>query len=670
LVKYLKEFEKNSDRYLKDDDYVRENYNFFKNFIKKENLKKAEWKDFQKMGNYIHSFKSMAIAKANALGNPNHPIEHYRNSFLYLIYGEDPEEQRIRNFCENEVYILKYFGNSAIGEIIGNALAADFIFMNRRDKFALEFLGYSPKYKRGDKFIDKFLKFNEAAKPIVEKYEKFVGRKTDLPINLEVDQFFSYLYDTYSKKETKIKDTQSDDFEKQYWLLAPGREAKHWQDFQENNIVAIGWDKINNIREFANKKQMEDELIKQYGYKNKPIMNSKCLDEFANKLKKGDLVFIKQGRKIILGFAIIESDYFYDSNRDHFKHCRKVKWLKTGEWKYKHTFALKTLTNITKYPEFVEELKTLLEIEETTPDVVDEIQPKSITSYSSEQALKELFIEEDKLQSIINTLKYKKNIILQGAPGVGKTYIAKRIAWSIMGEKDKSRVEMIQFHQSYSYEDFIQGYRPTDEGGFEIKNGVFYDFSKKAQRNPEKEYFFIIDEINRGNLSKIFGELMMLIEKDKRGKDFAIPLTYSKNEVERFYLPENLYFIGTMNTADRSLAMVDYALRRRFGFITLEPAFTKPKFKKYLADYKVPKELIAIIIERMNSLNENINKDNKNLGEGYRIGHSYFCPVNENDNDIEWYKSVIKNEIEPLLKEYWFDNKELVKAEIKKIMDV
>lgn len=286
--------------------------------------------------------------------------------------------------------------------------------------------------------------------------------------------------------------------------------------------------------------------------------------------------------------------------------------------------------------------------------------------YTFKDALKELFIEQTELEEIISTLKYKKNIILQGAPGVGKTFIAKRIAYTIMGEIDNSRVEMIQFHQSYSYEDFIQGYRPTDNGGFEIKNGIFYEFCKKAQENSDKEYFFIIDEINRGNLSKIFGELMMLIEKDKRGNKFAIPLTYSKNDDEKFYLPENLYFIGTMNTADRSLAMVDYALRRRFGFITLEPAFGKEKFKSFLKDKKVPEELIKIINEKMLELNKLIQDDDKNLGEGYRIGHSYFCPDEDTKPDYEWLKYVLKNEIQPLLEEYWFDDKQNVKEQIKK----
>ena len=187
--------------------------------------------------------------------------------------------------------------------------------------------------------------------------------------------------------------------------------------------------------------------------------------------------------------------------------------------------------------------------------------------YAKKQLLEEVFFDEHFVDLTIENLLYKKNIILQGPPGVGKTYIARRIAYAIMGKKYERQVNTVQFHQSYSYEDFIQGYRPTAQGGFRLKSGIFYRFVKHAQADPDNKYFFIIDEINRGNLSKIFGELMMLIESDKRGPDFAIPLTYSEVDNDTFYLPENLYLIGTMNTADRSLAMVDYALRRRFAFI-------------------------------------------------------------------------------------------------------
>lgn len=290
--------------------------------------------------------------------------------------------------------------------------------------------------------------------------------------------------------------------------------------------------------------------------------------------------------------------------------------------------------------------------------------------YTLSDALKELFMEEDEFLFILNRLKAKKNIIIQGPPGVGKTFIAKRLAYCQMGVKDNSRVQMIQFHQSYSYEDFIQGFRPNDEGKFDLRTGVFYQFCKIAQEDQDNSYFFIIDEINRGNLSKIFGEVLMLIETDKRGQEFAVPLTYSKDGRETFFIPPNLHIIGTMNTADRSLAMVDYALRRRFGFIYLEPKFSSQKFMQFLENANVENHIITKIVDRMTQLNNTIDEDTKNLGSGYQIGHSYFCPDSQEvDFDVEWYRSVIKSEIEPLLEEYWFDDKQKVEKLVKYLLE-
>lgn len=291
--------------------------------------------------------------------------------------------------------------------------------------------------------------------------------------------------------------------------------------------------------------------------------------------------------------------------------------------------------------------------------------------YLLTDALKGLFMEEDEFIYILNRLKIKKNIILQGPPGVGKTFIAKRLAYCLMGAKDNSKIQMIQFHQSYSYEDFIQGFRPNGEGNFNLINGVFYQFCKIAQEDPGNLYFFIIDEINRGNLSKIFGEVMMLIEPDKRGPEFAVPLTYSKDGRDTFSIPSNLYIIGTMNTADRSLAMVDYALRRRFGFICLGPKFSSLKFIQFLEDFNVEKEIISKIVDRMTQLNDTIGEDTKNLGNGYQIGHSYFCPYSQEQEeyDEEWYHSIIKSEIEPLLEEYWFDDKQKVEKLLKYLLE-
>jgi 5-methylcytosine-specific restriction protein B len=229
-----------------------------------------------------------------------------------------------------------------------------------------------------------------------------------------------------------------------------------------------------------------------------------------------------------------------------------------------------------------------------------------------------------------------------------------------MGERDDSRIEMVQFHQSVSYEDFIQGYRPTEEGSFKLKNGIFYKLCARALKNPEKPYFLIIDEINRGNLSKIFGELLMLIENDKRSPEYAINLMYSDAEESRFYVPKNVHIIGTMNTADRSLAVVDYALRRRFAFFTLRPEF-QGKFKKYLGSHDVGIEMIDKIVNSLNNLNIAISDD---LGPGFEIGHSFFTPTDKLNFDEDWYKGIIEFEIIPLLQEYYFDDAKMLQSKI------
>lgn len=269
------------------------------------------------------------------------------------------------------------------------------------------------------------------------------------------------------------------------------------------------------------------------------------------------------------------------------------------------------------------------------------------TSYTKKDFLSEVYMSENQYDRLSGVLLNKMNLILQGAPGVGKTFTAKRLAYSLMGEKDDSRIEFVQFHQNYSYEDFVMGYRPSGDS-YELKYGIFYQFCKKAENQPDKKFFFIIDEINRGNLSKIFGELLMLIEKDYRGTK----ATLAYNGMP-FSVPKNLYIVGMMNTADRSLAMIDYALRRRFSFFEMTPAFESKGFKEYQhsLDNRTFNELISEIVK----LNGEISRD-KSLGKGFCIGHSYFCGKTKETCTNEWMQSVVNYDILPMLSEYWFDD--------------
>ncbi len=267
--------------------------------------------------------------------------------------------------------------------------------------------------------------------------------------------------------------------------------------------------------------------------------------------------------------------------------------------------------------------------------------------YTKEDFLSAVYMDAARYEVLAALLRNKKNVILQGAPGVGKTFTAKKLAYTMMGEKNDSRIEIIQFHQSYSYEDFIMGYRP-DGADFKLIEGIFYRFCQTAANHPDKEYFFIIDEINRGNLSKIFGELLMLIEKDYRGTKAT--LAYDGRS---FFVPENLYIIGMMNTADRSLAMIDYALRRRFSFFGMEPGFNSEGFQQYQAG--LDSETFNALIEQIKVLNKEIVED-KSLGRGFCIGHSYFCGRKAGECTIDWMRSVVEFDILPMLSEYWFDD--------------
>ncbi|HOS45698.1 MAG TPA: AAA family ATPase [Paludibacter sp.] len=284
-------------------------------------------------------------------------------------------------------------------------------------------------------------------------------------------------------------------------------------------------------------------------------------------------------------------------------------------------------------------------------------QKSELQPYKFKEDSDKPFINEEDFSQAVSLLGRKKNIILQGPPGVGKTFLARKLAYEILTAVNDAQIEMVQFHQSYSYEDFIQGLRPS-RNGFELRNGIFYTFCKQAIAHPERPFFFIIDEINRGNLSKIFGELMMLIEADKRGEKYAIKLTYVEDEEDKFYVPDNLHIIGTMNTADRSLAIVDYALRRRFAFIDLKPDFGE-EFRSFLSAKGMSDGLIDHICNSVNKVNTKIRDDN-NLGGGFQIGHSYFCTFKNGQKENVWWNEVLQFEIRPLLGEIWFDDEKIV----------
>ena len=458
---------------------------------------------------------------------------------------------------------------------------------------------------------------------------------------------FAYYVEKYMEKDEQ-KDEKAekaeDKIDLKTWIYSPGEQARFWDDCLKYDKMYLGWDELGDLLKYPTRDEMVSKMRILYGedaeYKN----DSLATWEFVNEMKDGDVIFAKKGRHAIVGRGIVIGGYQYDESREEYKHVRSVKWTDSGEWTFSYQQVLKTLTDITKYPDYVKKLNAMID---SDVEVVESSMSIENEPYTDEDFLEEVYMDKDRLEMLQRLIRNKKNIILQGAPGVGKTFCAKRLAYTLMGEKDDNRIEFVQFHQNYSYEDFVMGYKPIEGGSFELKKGVFYDFCQKAKVDAEKDYFFIIDEINRGNLSKIFGELLMLIEKDYRGD--AVTMAYSD---EKFHVPANVHIIGMMNTADRSLAMIDYALRRRFSFVEIAPGFNSDGFIKYQKNLNSSKfdKLIKCIAD----LNEKIRKDDS-LGSGFEIGHSYFC--NQESIDDNWLHSVIEFDIIPMLQEYWFDDR-------------
>ena len=453
---------------------------------------------------------------------------------------------------------------------------------------------------------------------------------------------------------------QAKKHELQHWLYTPGEGAARWDEFRTAGIMALNWDRVGDLASFPDKESLLDALYTHYGdWGGRPRKAADSVWDYIHAMKPGDIVYVRRSFNEIVGRGVVRSDYRYDEDRSSFRAVRDVEWTHVGSWPLEQRIGrlmLQRLTENTKYTP--DQLNALIGIEDSHSSAsVDERRgnndlDEADEHYTSADFLDEVFLRPEDVEQMLGLLRRKKNLILQGAPGTGKTFAAKRLAYALMGQTDDSRVEVVQFHQSTAYEDVVVGLRPTAEGGFAAAEGVFARFCRRAAADPGRDYVFIIDEINRANISKAFGELLMLIEAEHRGEALRLPVSG-----ELLSVPKRLHIIGMMNTADRGLALIDYALRRRFAFFEIRPALDHPGFLRHVE--AVGSSRLEALVDVVRRLNQRIAEDEA-LGPGFQIGHSYLClpaagPENPAGTDAD-VTSVVRYELEPLVREYWFDN--------------
>lgn len=577
--------------------------------------------------------------------------------------------------AENRVPLAKYFdqvinkkgnGNSKITMGLYWISPNSFLNLDSRNKWYIYESGKIPAAVVGDLPEIEMKISADKYFAILEKLRVYLQSPESPLKNFKELSFEAWKYSTQVNEEKKRVQAQreqkgaglaDEDVDTvHYWIYSPGDGARKWDEFYKRGVMGLGWHQIGDFNQYASKDEMKT-AMKEKIDPSRPYKNAAhAIWQFLTEMKPGDIVFAKKGMHSLIGRGVVTSEYIYDTEDAEYPNIRKINWTHNEVKPHPGQAVMKTLTDITAYTDYVAKLNALYEGGADDDDV--EPEEKEFPEYSVEKFLEEVYMDGDSYDTLVELIRVKKNVILQGAPGVGKTFAAKRLAYSMMGVKDQERVMMVQFHQSYTYEDFIEGFRPSStSNGFEIKKGSFYNFCKKAADDLENEYFFIIDEINRGNLSKIFGELFMLIENDKRGN--ALQLLYSD---EKFFVPANVYIIGMMNTADRSLAMLDYALRRRFAFFEMKPGFDSDGFHEYrmaLGNSKFDR-----LIDCVEKLNTVIEADDS-LGEGCCIGHSYFCNLKTVTDKA--LSNIVEYEMVPLLKEYWYDEPIKVKDWTEKL---
>ena len=609
MIDLLKEFASNSKQWFYQEpekryELVKNNYQFFQSFFTKGKLENASWEELQQIGNHLHTLKTLPIARGNAFGRPNHELNYYRQQFINLLNDNISLQERIKNFK------LAYFGNNSLGELLGYLFPNEYAIFNQRSGAALEILNIPMEIKRGEDFSEKFINFSNALTPLRQAYAEVVTAQTDLPLNLEIDQFLSWV----EEKKANIQPT-----EPSYWAV-----GADW-----------GRDQGIQISRFLEKGIWEDGYGASGKETNKHLLES---------VEENNILVLKSSTTIGPGhqtpMTIIKNIGIVQSKNNWWSF--NVKWmdLPTLPYKVEGKSFRKTIEKI-KDTAFLDLIKRLIN--------------------GDTKFLK---------SSIVTTPHFPLNQILYGPPGTGKTYHTVIKALEIINNrpfteqettkekydnellpefnrlKKQGQIQFLTFHQNYSYEDFMVGIRPDLQNGqisYKLYEGPFKQIANRARKDSNNNYVLIIDEINRGNISKIFGELITLIEEDKRAgnkHELSTPLLYHKDGENEFSVPNNLYLIGTMNTADKSIALVDIALRRRFIFEEMMP---NAALLNKVEGFDLP--------EWFTKLNQKITAE---LDRDHQIGHSYFIGV-ETIADLQraFYQCIL-----PLLKEYFYGNPE------------
>jgi len=446
-----------------------------------------------------------------------------------------------------------------------------------------------------------------------------------------------------------------------YWRIGiedADQNGDSWSIMRDESCVGLIWKDVGDLSWVEANKASRDQLREMLGGPESIDAWKKAsqLIQFVGKISRNDTVMVAE-TDMVLGIGRVKGDYQFVPTSE-LPHQRSVEWLDQSVWglPIEEDFQ-STVSQIHKHAENILEIERHRQNGSTLP-VPSPLPPKP--------RIPQLTGIPARIQSILHR---KGQVILYGPPGTGKTYWAESTALALAGmaafgsafadlnENEKAAitgnngvgglVRWCCFHPAYGYEDFLEGHRPGVSQGqltFELRNGIFKQLCHDAQESPDHSFFLIIDEINRGDIPRIFGELLTVLEKDKRGKRILLPISQ-----EEFFVPENVFVIGTMNTADRSISLLDAALRRRFGFIEMMPDAS------VLRDVVINGVPLRVWLEELNArIRQHVGRDARNL----QIGHSYLMAAGKPIKDVRALKRTVRDDILPLLEEYCYEDVE------------